>query len=1055
MNLDELVLELKKKPFALFYGAGVSMDYGGPGGRQLLKAVKSHFPNAPSDSFFDCMDEIIDFRESNRPEVEKVIRDSLAGISARYEHKFLFSLPWRAVITTNYDRIPEDIGKTIDGRRFVTPIVDPQKDFPIDVTRPDLLYCFKMFGDVSRSYPAAGWMVLNSSDRNIVAPVRSEFYKVFFNLASSGSFLYLGYSFQDNIVLELLREMRHFLNTFPWSGFTILPSDPSPQIARKLQDVGITIIQGDLVQFVQAASRVLGSIPISSPSISNDVYVRKTLLRLDLATISNIWGKFSILDVKMLEATSTDPIKFLEGKEKSFHPFASGWDYPRKTKMKWHNSDVTQAFGIVFDNLAESRCRNQNSSDNVLIALIGSAGSGKSVIGRRLSFDWYQKGNPVVFINTNNLMIDAAALDSLLDEIWTKYKSNVARVGGDSAYPLRYLLLADDGAFLLPQLIELRNHLVSIGKPADIVVIARKSDITFNRLVESGVDAIAEVDDSVDSTEAQDFIDFFQRLNVIPSEEIVRLNFKNTSINSSFFSLIYTSVLGTQQTLEEILKNEYNKLDGESQTLYAIVSLLESQLLPAWKSLTLKSAKATSDWLSNQMASGRLGGVIAFDPTGNSLTTSNRVVAEIISKIAFDSEAKIESALSNIISAITAGDYQELSLLHRLLIERIEKGYLRLRSNRQIGLFSRAVEKVKSRPLFLHLAMVQMRADELDDANSSLRDAFDNRIPIFDEPDEHVTDARGRLELKLAEKAMTPTEKDVDLAEEHLERAQNFFDGAKINPIRTPHPYEGLARVYMMKAELALDESLAWNYLLLALQACANVEGYIGTDTFDLEPLKAQLIAKLDTVDLNEQKIRQIQDVTGRGNAYAFLAERSLKHEHYQEALIFARKGFREDAQSIWLMRLLVSLLKKLEPDNLAELKEALDSYSKIRTSVFDPSLSLQLAIETFKLDIEAGFGQFNELEQRMKYHPLRLKQLPENLWLEHGGPKEFSGKLFELPKYGSYGIIESTSDPIWGLKLKTPLRSIEFNNPRIGQRVRFNIIFNMVGPQASRVRQG
>ena len=156
---------------------GISKDCGGLDWSQLLTDLKKKFPSDETDPF-KYMDEVIGFDNRNRPEIEEFIRDRLAAISPCADQKYLFSIPWRAVMTTNYDHLPEAVGITIDENRHVIPISHPEEQ--ID-RRVDRLYCFKLLGDSKYSFPQGGWMVLSESDLFSASERRTRFFTQFRN----------------------------------------------------------------------------------------------------------------------------------------------------------------------------------------------------------------------------------------------------------------------------------------------------------------------------------------------------------------------------------------------------------------------------------------------------------------------------------------------------------------------------------------------------------------------------------------------------------------------------------------------------------------------------------------------------------------------------------------------------------------------------------------------------------------------------------------------------------------------------------------------------------
>lgn len=1051
-DIKEILTIMQKKPMSLFYGAGVCLDIGGPNGTQLLQAVKKQFPNCTSKDFFGYMNEVIAFDNSNRGEVEKWVSEQLLSISPNDDHKYLFSMPWRAILTTNYDRLPNLIPKTLDDRRLIIPVVNPDTDYPIDPSKPDLLYCFKLMGDTDYAYPNGGWMALSSRDLNLASLRRPQFFRAFQNLASSGNIIYIGYSFDDNMVFDLLSEMEYFLRSLPWKGYAISPTMPSSEVLSKMSRFNITWVKGTFEEFVEGAKTVFGAIPNSAPSIVSHFNIHNIPLTVERATASNIWGKFEILDVAHMEPFSKEPKSFLEGVDKSFYPFSAEWDFPRKTRLL--RKDGQNANGREFSivDFAKNRCRDANSSNNIIVALVGSAGSGKSVLSNRIAFNWYQTGNPVIFINTETLLIDYAALSTLLDEIWKNYQVAIKeQADGRVPKSIRFLLIADNCGGVLDQLVWLKNHLKAIGKPADILTVSRLSDTPVARLVNAKVDVITQIDDTVVRNEWIDFIDHFVEKNMADREVLVS-NLNNSAINESFFALVYTSIHGVQKPLKTLILDEFMSLDADTQRVYGIVSLMQSQMLTPWVSLTTKSGKIDFDQLSAQIDSGPLGGVLQFGPGKNSIFAYNRVVADIISEYAYKKTDQLFLALRELIQAVAPNDALELRFLHVLLIERLESLLgQRLQNAQKLVLFQNGIDKSRSKPLLLHLAMLQIQDGKFDAAKGTLKDALEAHVRGFDEPDKHVIDVKGRLELRLAEKALKIGDKND--AWRNLENAEMFFKDAQTDPDSNPPPYQGLARTYLEKSKLALDKSTQWLYLLLAMQEITFVENYLGGEMRGMPAIKSEVLNILQSENLDYAKVQQINNQLGKAVGCAFLAEQEIRKGNFSLAFQQVTVGLQADPTCLWLIRLQVKLLRKLRPDDAASIRTALDKYVRIADQRFDVDLSFELAMELFKSgDYKSAMKLFHELEERTKNNPNRLTPLTENRWVEHGRPKEFLGFIEEAPRFGKYGKIHCTTlDSFYGT---ISIRPQDIGPLFGGERVAFEIIFNMSGPQASNVRK-
>lgn len=1066
MELTEIVDIIQSKAVSLFYGAGVSKTCGGPLGGELFDALRKNFKTTESDDFFLYLQELIGDDDTNRSEIEQFIIERLAVISPNESIKYLFSLPWRVILTTNYDHLPDLIDKTLDNNRIITTISDPMIS-SIDQTKAHNLYCFKILGDVKYQYPNNGWMVLTQRDLRYAYERRTKFIQLFRNLSTSGHIIYLGYSFKDNLVFDFLNEMKHILKRLPWKGFTISPNKPDEKILKRLHKFGITWVKGTLEELNSEARRKLGDIPFSAPSLVKNFTIHNIPIKLDHGTATNIWRKYKLLTNSDLIPFSEDPINFFEGLDNSFYPFVANWDYPRNIKSVYRKHENKRITKLDFDKIL-NLSKSGNSSNNITMVLRGTAGSGKTVISKRLSFEWYKKGNPVIFIKSDVISIDTQALEGLVDEIWKKYKIEFEKKN-KPIKNYRFLIIIDNCSAHFEYLVKLRDLMISIGKPADILLILRKSDLSLDEIRRHDIDIVFEVNDTIHSEELDDFTNHFERFKVLKDSEIIKRNIDNFDINSSFFALTYTSVKGVSKPLREIILDEFNNLDEESRKIYSIVSFLHSLSLTPYFSLCLKCSELEVDNILSKISKGNLSGIINYQSnkfTNNyskligleyeveSLFTNNKIIADIIYTNVFLTAEQKYSTLKKIISAITLNDDAEVELLHILLIDRLKKGLISgMQKSQKIGLFQEAIKEIKSKPLLHHLAKLQMDSGNYDDAKITLNEAMKTRLKGFDEAKEHILDSMGRLEICFAEQAIS--EGVVEEAWENLDKAENLFYESMLNPRDTPHPFHGLSKTFILKAELSDDEDVKMMYFLLAIKECAYVESYMNRKLYyQLNDLKLKAIVELEKMDFNEEKAKKILEYLDKGDGFAFLADLEIKKENHDEAMELVNSGLKKDHDSLWLIRQKVYLTRELHPENYYLQLEELRRYFEIANRRFDVMLTFELAIVSFKLeDYSQSIALFRELSKRTKYNPLRVSQIEKNRWLEKGKPKEFYGNLIVPPTTKEYGSIECTSLPNYKNYLTVRKEDIEFEYKE-QDRVTFNIIFNMSGPQASRIRK-
>ncbi|MDG6926799.1 MAG: hypothetical protein JRN09_09645, partial [Nitrososphaerota archaeon] len=1001
-SLADVVAKIMEKRATLFFGAGVAMGCGGPSGGELLMQAKARFGEKGTERLMDYMGNVIGLDNANRREVEDWVQERLAAVSAGDEQRYLFSLPWRATMTTNYDALPDSVGVTIDGSRTIIPVSDPESEPKISISREDLLYCLQLMGSSKHNFPTGGWMVLATSDMSLGAERRRRFFEVFRELALSGHMVYLGYSFEDGLVIQLLQEMRLVLREFTWKGFAVTPTKPREEMLRAMHSLGIEWVQGDLAAFLAAANQSVGPRPDSGAPAAPKLTIKRVPVEVDRATLSNIANRYSVLEDAMLAQPKSglSQTAFVLGAETSFYPYAMRWDYPRKTKAIWMAKRAQQLPVSLSDMMG--RLGNTNSSDNIVAVLVGAAASGKTVAMRRLAYDWYHSGNPVVFIEPGALVLDFPALEGLLDEVWAKYASEAAsRAGPQAVKSPRFLLVADDGIVHLDALIALKNRLRGIAKPVDILVVARKTDAPFDALRSSPVDVVFELDDSVGEMEWESFGRHFARLGSLEKKELWHKNLRDKEINSSFFALLYTSVKGLDIPLAKAVAKEFSSLDQNAQKVYAYVSFIQSFTLRPWTSLTTRSAGVARDILHAEM-SRSLGGVVSFREGQNTLGVANRIQAEIVSEMAFKTPAERYAVLKSIIENVQSDTLEEVDLMHAFLTVRwrFMQASEGLKETQRVELLDLAVKRVQSRPLYIHLAIAQREAKLFDDSRLSLNRAKTANIRGFHEPDYHVFDAEGRLELRKAEERLEHD--DVLGAREFLTAAEgHFVDAVQLSggPSVAPHSYQGLGETYEKMAEIAPNSSERWQLLLAAMYWLVYAENALGEwSNREISQFKERVLGLLKTENLSTQKVEQITNTVGRGNGYAFMAMLEMSRGSPGGALDLVEKGLAIDKGNLWLIREHVKLIKALSPRDLSARRKALADYEAIAGSRFDLTLTFELAMQRyFDGNPTDGDRLFAILGERGRDYPGFLTPQEENRWKEEtGGTKIFRGRLVE-----------------------------------------------------------
>lgn len=189
---------------SLFLGSGVSRDSGFPSWSALLQPCADEL-NIPIDSRTDLYTIAQYYVNRNKDsELRRQFGDAINRYMPESELlNLLLEIPYNSIWTTNYDKLIE---KRLEKSFIGCNIITTDKDLS-NVNKGSKINIYKMNGDVSNTES----MVITKNDYEHYAqkhPLLLTFLKR--ELVSS-TFLFVGYSFSDSLVLDCLSSLKEFL----------------------------------------------------------------------------------------------------------------------------------------------------------------------------------------------------------------------------------------------------------------------------------------------------------------------------------------------------------------------------------------------------------------------------------------------------------------------------------------------------------------------------------------------------------------------------------------------------------------------------------------------------------------------------------------------------------------------------------------------------------------------------------------------------------------------------------------------------------------------------
>ena len=219
--LKEYTRAVRDGAAALFVGAGISHAAGFVDWKQLMAEIADEL-----DLSIDRETDLVSLaqyhvnRRGGRDRLHQLMIDEfLEHVGETENHRLIATLPVDTVWTTNYDdlleRAFEGAGKRVDVKRRA-------EDFAATRRRSDVTI-FKMHGD--RTAPADA--VITREDYETYHEKRQIFSIALKGDLATRTFLFLGFSFADPNVLQILSRVRQLLDKNSRQHFCVLrPPDP-------------------------------------------------------------------------------------------------------------------------------------------------------------------------------------------------------------------------------------------------------------------------------------------------------------------------------------------------------------------------------------------------------------------------------------------------------------------------------------------------------------------------------------------------------------------------------------------------------------------------------------------------------------------------------------------------------------------------------------------------------------------------------------------------------------------------------------------------------------
>ena len=349
LSLQELRTLIQPSKAGLLLGAGASVPSGAPTGRQLAHRLwRSVADSEPlSDDLIETS--TILSRRFSRRDVIQVVVNTLTPLKPTGGLLGLPHLSWKAVFTTNFDKLVEDAYK--ECKISLVPI---RSNFDFTNRESDSgIRLFKIHGCISqdREFGHKSSMTLTEQDYETHQDYRQVLFVRLLDTLMSGDVLLIGQSLADRHLSDFVKDVLKIKHDQGAPGtIYVLVYDKDDLRAPLLEDKGARVAFGGIDEFLHEMSSLIT--PSQAPSLTDSSV-------LPLSIISTVH------DVDVERRLNPNVTRMFNGGAATYPDIASGSTFERH----------------FFSKALEALSGTKNS-----IAIVGAAGVGKTTFARQLGF---------------------------------------------------------------------------------------------------------------------------------------------------------------------------------------------------------------------------------------------------------------------------------------------------------------------------------------------------------------------------------------------------------------------------------------------------------------------------------------------------------------------------------------------------------------------------------------------------------------------------------------------------------------------------------------------
>ena len=1023
-----LKTQVREGKVVLILGAGASKGTAhthgatSPDGTQLERLIADHFLGSkfPTSSLSQTSEYAIS--ESSLVDVQEFIRSIFESCEPAVFHRLIPKFRWHGLATTNYDRIIEKAYE-IEGERLqvVQPIISNGDKIQDALRSPDNVLLLKLHGCISRTTSNECPFILTTDQYVQYKAGRSRLFTTLQEWAYDRPLVFIGHSIQDPDLRAILLEIS-VLGDRRARCFGVVP-DVSEIATRYWESKKLTLLRGTCQKFLETLDKDISpnSRVLSSLLKSQESHPIAERFRRPDTVLSNTCHSFLTNDVQLVRSATSEhvePKDFYRGLNPGWSAIEQNLDARRKLV------DTILADVILIEP--------GDHPDAVEIILIkGHAGSGKSVLLRRIAWDASHDYNAIALMLQPQGSLVPTAIRELLGAI------------DDRLY-----LFIDDAADRAREIISLVREIGNEGKRLTVLIAERSNEWNIGGDTVDPYLSEQYLVPYLEIGEINGLIDLLARHRALgtleQSSSDERVAAFDQHAGRQLLVALHEATLG--RPFEDIIKDEYdNIVPAEAQEMYLSICVMNRLNIPVRAGLIARIHDIPFEYFEQHFFRPLEHVVqIAYDPLLRDYTYAARhpQIAEIaFQRVLIDSEQRLDKYLRCLNSLNI--DYTSDERAFRQMVRGRVLQELFPSSEMVRHIFKVARDTVGADPFLLQ----QIALYEMNSPNGSLHRAAEllaqaaNLTPY----DLSIKHSRAELLLRFADIARTPLEREQRLREA-MRIAISLRDDST-GRVRGSYAFHTIAKIGLKRLEDLLRDTATTVSEETVSSAIKSVEGSLldGLQRFPndsyLLTAEAQLATLLKDSARAISAMRSAFKANPRNGVIAVRLAKSLEASSFHsEARSTLQTGLDNNPSDKKLHYALAKFLMCHDLQSVDQVEYHLQRSFTSGDANYDAQLlyARQLFI---KGDIDGSQERFRTLKVAKVSPDVRNHmRYPLDGW--------FSGRVVQLEATYCFVIRDGIGD--WVFTHRSEVDVALWKTLVVGSRVRFHIAFTMRGPAAA-----